>query len=112
MEWLEVTNFAINCRFLEVARTAVNSGDLEARLSNDHFWGLATLYDDTRPALVRPGSVSEEVYRNIIGKSSTARCQRWIQACTSLGTFSYFRKHALILKRRAFRLGTSTFLNV
>lgn len=66
--WLEVTNFAINIRLLENARNAADGEELKERLSNDLFFGLATLLDDSRPEPKRPSFVREETYRREYGQ--------------------------------------------
>jgi hypothetical protein len=61
--WLEVTNFAIDIGFMESAGNAADPEEFKKSLSSDHFFGFATLLDDSRPALERPGVVREETYR-------------------------------------------------
>jgi hypothetical protein len=63
LPWLDVTNFAIDCHFMENASAARDVEELRKGLSSDHFYGLACLYDDSRPAGERPHFVSEETYR-------------------------------------------------
>jgi hypothetical protein len=54
MDYMPVTNFALNCRFFDSARLARNPLELQSHLSSDHRWGFACLWVDSRPTLEKP----------------------------------------------------------
>jgi hypothetical protein len=69
--WLEVTNFAIDCRFIESVESAANPEELKTIISSkddddddhDHFYNLCVLWDESRPASQRPDFVPEARYK-------------------------------------------------
>jgi hypothetical protein len=65
--WLEVTNFAIDCHFMERVESAANPEELKTIISSndddDDFYNLCVLWDESRPASQRPGFVPEERYK-------------------------------------------------
>src|ERR1043166_2086492 len=61
--WLEVTNFAIDCHFMENVESAANPEELKTSISSDHFYNFCVLWDKSRPALQRPDFVPEEKYK-------------------------------------------------
>jgi hypothetical protein len=60
---LEVTNFAIDCHFMEDVESAANPEELKTRIDSDHFYGLCFLWDKSRPALRRPDFVRDAIYK-------------------------------------------------
>lgn len=49
MEWLEVSNFAIDRRFIISAQKASSIRELRSSISNDEFFGIAANYCDALP---------------------------------------------------------------
>lgn len=60
MDCLKVTNFAINCRFLEAARVAKGAEDLRSHMNLKKAYGITCLHNDSRPEMERSQFVLEE----------------------------------------------------
>lgn len=61
--WLEVTNFAIDCHFLESVESAANPEELKTRISSERFYNLCVLWDESQPSSQRPGIILEAQHR-------------------------------------------------